>query len=114
MAEIPLLSGGNWSMPMRAACPTRVVEVFRREVLRLMSEIPEMSDIIITVLSARRRRHLESRESSLVLIGEDVDRDVRQVRIRNPINHLEIVLLKMVSCSAQLKSPHALRRDDNI
>jgi thioredoxin reductase (NADPH) len=31
------------------------------------------------VLSARRRRHLESRESSLVLIGEDVDRDVRQV-----------------------------------
>jgi thioredoxin reductase (NADPH) len=66
-------------MLMRAARPTRVIEVPRREVLRLMSEIPEMSDIIITVLSARRRRHLESRESSLVLIGEDVDRDVRQV-----------------------------------
>jgi hypothetical protein len=60
MAEIPLLSGGNWSMLMRAARPTRVIEVPRREVLRLMSEIPEMSDIIITVLSARRRRHLES------------------------------------------------------
>jgi thioredoxin reductase (NADPH) len=95
MAEIPLLSGGNWSMLMRAACPTRVIEVPRREVLRLMSEIPEMSDIIITVLSARRRRHLESRESSLVLIGEDVDRDVRQVAEfanRNKIPHTSLAL----------------------
>jgi thioredoxin reductase (NADPH) len=95
MAEIPLLSGGNWSMLMRAARPTRVIEVPRREVLRLMSEIPEMSDIIITVLSARRRRHLESRESSLVLIGEDVDRDVRQVAefaSRNKIPHTSLPL----------------------
>jgi thioredoxin reductase (NADPH) len=95
MAEIPLLSGGNWSMLMRAACPTRVIEVPRREVLRLMSEIPEMSDIIITVLSARRRRHLESGESSLVLIGEDVDRDVRQVAefaSRNKIPHTSLPL----------------------
>jgi thioredoxin reductase (NADPH) len=54
-----------------------------------------MSDIIITVLSARRRRHLESGESSLVLIGEDVDRDVRQVAefaSRNKIPHTSLLL----------------------
>jgi thioredoxin reductase (NADPH) len=95
MAEIPLLSGGNWSMPMRAVSPTRVIEVPRLRMLRLMSDIPEMSDIIITVLSARRRRHLESQESSLVLIGEDVDRDVRHVAefaSRNKIPYTSLAL----------------------
>jgi thioredoxin reductase (NADPH) len=79
MAEIPLLSGGNWQLPMRSVVPTRVIEVPRLEMLRLMSETPEMSDIVITALAARRRRHVESRESSLVLILEDADRTVRQV-----------------------------------
>jgi thioredoxin reductase (NADPH) len=44
--------------------------------------MPDMSDIVITVLAARRRRHLESRESSLALIGEDVDRAVRACTVR--------------------------------
>lgn len=79
MSEIALLSGGNWSMPMRAVSDTRVIEVPREAMLRLMSQIPEMSDIVITVLSARRRRQLEARDSSLVLIGEDADRDIRRV-----------------------------------
>ncbi len=79
MAEISLLSGGNWSMTMRAASDTRVVEVPRREMLRLMSAVPEMSDIIITVLAARRRRQLDTGAGMLVLIGEDVDRAVRRV-----------------------------------
>src|ERR1700748_1224325 len=95
MAEIPLLSGGNWQFAMRAAVPTRVIEVPRADTLRLMSDIPEMSDIIITVLAARRRRHVESRESSLVLIGEAVDRQVRQVAefaSRNKIPHLSLEL----------------------
>src|ERR1700753_1355879 len=90
MAEIPLLSGGNWWMAMRAASRTRVIEVPRLAMLQLMSEIPEMSDIIITVLAARRRRHVELRESALVLIGEDVDHDVRRVAEfanRNKIPH---------------------------
>ncbi len=79
IAEIQLLSGGNWSNLLRTTRPTRVTEVSRADVLRLMSEIPEMSDLIITVLAARRRKHIETRESSLVLIGEEVDRDVRRV-----------------------------------
>ena len=79
MAEISFLNGGTWSMPMRAVSDTRVLEVPRPAMLRLMSEIPEMSDIIITVMAARRRRQLEAGNSALVLIGEEVDRDVRRI-----------------------------------
>ncbi|MDB5687342.1 MAG: thioredoxin-disulfide reductase [Rhizorhabdus sp.] len=79
MGEIAFLNGGSWSMPMRAAIDTRVIEVPRRDMLRLMSEIPEMSDIVITVLAARRRRQLDARDSTLVLIGEEADRAVRGV-----------------------------------
>jgi thioredoxin reductase (NADPH) len=79
MAEIAFLSGGSWSMAMRAARDTRVVEVPRARMLELMAHVPEMSDIIITVLAARRRRQLESHDSSLVLLGEEQDRGVRRV-----------------------------------
>jgi thioredoxin reductase (NADPH) len=79
MAEISFLYGGNWSLPLRAVQDTQVIEVPRPAMLRLMSEIPEMSDIIITVLAARRRRQLEARDSALVLIGEEVSRDVRRI-----------------------------------
>ncbi len=79
MADISFLSGGTWSMAMRAARDTRVIEVPRERMLALMARTPEMSDVIITVLAARRRRQLESGNSSLVLVGEEADRDVRRV-----------------------------------
>jgi thioredoxin reductase (NADPH) len=79
MGEIAFLNGGAFSLPMRAAVDTRVIEVPREAMLTLMSQIPEMSDIVITVFSARRRRQLDMRDSSLRLIGEEVDREVRRV-----------------------------------
>jgi thioredoxin reductase (NADPH) len=79
MGEISFLNGGVWSMPMRASADTIVTEVPRPAMLRLMSEIPEMSDIIITVLAARRRRQLDSHDGTLVLIGEDNDGSVRRI-----------------------------------
>jgi thioredoxin reductase (NADPH) len=79
MGEISFLNGGVWSMPMRAVRDTRVIEVPRQSMLTLMSQIPEMSDIIITVFSARRRRQLDERDSSLLLIGEEEDRNVRRI-----------------------------------
>jgi thioredoxin reductase (NADPH) len=79
MGEIGFLSGGAWSMPMRAVRETRVIEVPREAMMTLMSRIPEMSDIIITVFSARRRRQLDDRDGSLRLIGEDEDRNVRRI-----------------------------------
>ena len=79
MGEIAFLNGGAWSLSMRTARDTRVIQVPREAMLTLMSQIPEMSDIVITVFSARRRRLLDDRDSSLRLIGEDEDRDVRRI-----------------------------------
>jgi thioredoxin reductase (NADPH) len=79
MGEIAFLNGGAWSMAMRAARDTRAIEVPRETMLTLMSRIPEMSDIIITVFSARRRRQLDDRDSTLRLIGEEENRDVRRI-----------------------------------
>src|ERR1700691_1818881 len=79
MGEISLLNGGSGSLTMRAVRETRVIEVQRGPMLALMSRIPEMSDIIITVFSARRRGQLDERDGSLQLIGEDVDRNVLRI-----------------------------------
>ena len=79
MGEIAILNGGVWSMAMRAAKDTRVIEVPRDAMLSLMAQIPEMSDIVITVFAARRRRQLEDHDSALKLIGEEVSRDVRRI-----------------------------------
>ena len=79
MSEIAFLGGGAWSMGFRAVRDTRVIEVPRAAMLTLMARIPEMSDIIITVVAARRRRQIEAGDSALVLIGEDASRAVRRV-----------------------------------
>src|SRR5580704_12593668 len=79
MGEISLLYGGTASLPLRTVVDTRVIEVPREAFLTLMSQIPEMSDIIITVFAARRRRQLEDRRSGLYLIGEEADRNVRRI-----------------------------------
>jgi thioredoxin reductase (NADPH) len=95
MGEIALLSGGAWSMAMRAVCETRVIEVPREAMLTLMAQIPEMSDIVITVLAARRRRQLDERDSTLTLIGEDEDRNVRRIAefvSRNRIPYTSLAL----------------------
>jgi len=56
-----------------------VIVVPRAEMLELMSRVPEMSDIIITVFAARRRRTIEDGTAPLVLIGVDEKRELRQV-----------------------------------
>jgi thioredoxin reductase (NADPH) len=101
MSEISLLNGGAWSMAMRAVQDTRVIEVPREAMLTLMSQIPEMSDIIITVLSARRRRQLEERISSLRLIGEDNDRNVRRIAEFASRNHIPYISLPLGSPEAE-------------
>jgi thioredoxin reductase (NADPH) len=101
MGEISFLNGGAWSMPMRAARDTRVIEVPREAMLTLMSQIPEMSDIIITVFSARRRRQLDDRDSSLRLIGEDEDRNVRRIAEFASRNRIPYASLPLGSPEAQ-------------
>ena len=60
-----------------------------------MRAIPEMSDIIVTVLAGRRRRLLESNESSLTVIGAEESRDLRRIvafagRNRIPVRMLPL------------------------
>jgi len=100
MGEIAFLNGGAWTMAMRAARDTRVIEVPRETMLTLMSQIPEMSDIIITVFSARRRRQLEARDGNLRLIGEEADRSVRRIAEFASRNHIPF-------SSYSLESPEA-------
>ena len=100
MGEIAFLSGGACSLPMRAVRETRVIEVPREAMLTLMSRIPEMSDIVITVFSARRRRLLDDRDGSLRVIGEDEDRNVRRIAEFASRNRIPYT-------SLQLRSPEA-------
>jgi thioredoxin reductase (NADPH) len=101
MGDISFMSGGAWSMPMRAVRDTRVIEVPREATLTLMSRIPEMSDIIITVFSARRRRALDDRASTLRLIGEDEDRDVRRIAEFASRNRIPYTSLPLGSAEAE-------------
>src|SRR5216684_1182256 len=101
MGEISFLNGGAWSMPMRAVRDTRVIEVPREATLALMSRIPEMSDIIITVFSARRRRALDDSASTLRLIGEDEDRNVRRIAEFASRNRIPYTSLPIGSAEAE-------------
>ncbi len=79
MGEITFLTGGAYSLPMRAKQDTKAIKVPRAEMLDAMSRIPEMSDIIITVFAARRRRQVDDGDTSLKLIGADQDRNIRRI-----------------------------------
>ncbi|WP_324808659.1 FAD-dependent oxidoreductase [Sphingomonas sp. LY29] len=77
--ELAFLSGGAFTLPFRAAVDTDVIEVPREEMMRLMLDIPEMSDIILTVFAARRRRQYESGDTSLMLFGAERDPRIQEV-----------------------------------
>ncbi|MEM7723728.1 MAG: FAD-dependent oxidoreductase [Pseudomonadota bacterium] len=93
--DISFLAGGKLMMGARAVQDSKLLCVPREAMLDLMSRIPEMSDIIITVFAARRRRQLESGEASLTLIGAEMDRNIRDIasfagRNRIPVRSLTV------------------------
>jgi thioredoxin reductase (NADPH) len=123
MGEISFLSGGNWSTAFRAARYTLVIEVPRTAMLDLMARVPEMSDIIITVLAARHRKHIESGNSALVLIGEEEDRAIGRVAefagrnrlpfVSHPIGSPEARAVA-ASCAVDANGPAVLFGRDTI
>jgi thioredoxin reductase (NADPH) len=100
LGDINFLNGGAWSLPMRAVSETRVIEVPRDTMLTLMAQIPEMSDIVITVFAARWRRQLEQRDGSLRLIGEDEDRNIRRIAEFASRNRIPYTSLPLASAAA--------------
>jgi thioredoxin reductase (NADPH) len=79
MGELSFLNGGPMTLTMRASAPTCTLEAPRAAMLRLMSDVPEIGDHVLTVFSARRRRIFEAGDSSLVVRGAERDPAVARV-----------------------------------
>lgn len=79
MGEIGFLSGATNYLRMRASIDTRVIEAPREGVLDLMSRVPELSDHLITVFAARRRKQFELGNAAVKVIGADRDPAVQAV-----------------------------------
>lgn len=77
--EIGFLNRGAHYLKMRAAVDTLVIEAPREAMLDLMSRVPELSDHIITVFSARRRKQFELSNGSVRIVGADRDPEVQAV-----------------------------------
>ncbi|MEM8851721.1 MAG: FAD-dependent oxidoreductase [Pseudomonadota bacterium] len=93
--EISFLTGAGAMLGIRCVRDTRFLVIDRGPMLELMGRVPEMSDIIVTVMAARRRKLLESNEASLTLIGMDRDRHIRAIgafagRNRIPFRTLDL------------------------
>ena len=88
MGELAFLNGGPMTLTMRACAPTRTLEAPRAAMLRLMSDVPEIGDHVLTVFSARRRRIFEAGDSSLVLRG--AERDLAVARVASFLNRNRI------------------------
>ena len=79
LGEIGFLNGATNIMRMRASVDTRVIEAPRQAMLELMSRVPELSDHLITVFAARRRRQFEANNDTIKVIGADRDPNVQAV-----------------------------------
>ncbi|WP_187430008.1 Ferredoxin--NADP reductase [Roseobacter fucihabitans] len=104
--DLQFLSGGVSMAGARAVQDSQVLCVPRDDVLRLMSDLPEMSDIIVTVMAARRRRAVEQSDSALTLIGSEISRDIRHVasfaaRNRIPYREIEVTSQEALALAAQ-------------
>ncbi|MCZ8158780.1 MAG: FAD-dependent oxidoreductase [Rhizobiaceae bacterium] len=77
--EMSFLSGGVAQLTNRAMTPLKAIKVGRPQMLQAMAAIPEMSDIVITVFAARRRRLIESGQAGLTLIGAEADRSISRL-----------------------------------
>ncbi len=102
VGEMAFLYGGTYTVPMRANAYTRVLEVPRKDMLDLMARIPELSDHIIDVYNARRRRQLEESDSSLIIIGADEDKNLRKIAAFASRSHIPFRSLELGSPEAKI------------
>ncbi len=99
--DISLLSGGAVQFGLRAVQDTRLLCLSREQMLDLMARIPEMSDIVITVLAARRRGQLDRGASSLTLIGAEIDRTIREIAGFAGRNKIPVRMLTLDEAEAE-------------
>jgi thioredoxin reductase (NADPH) len=107
MGEISFLQGGRNALAMRAMVASRVTVVPRLAMLDLMSHVPEMSDIIITVFAARRRRQIEEADSDLRLVGHADDKGLNRIAAFASRNRIAFLRLEDSAAEAViLRSKH--------
>ncbi|UWR23360.1 FAD-dependent oxidoreductase [Sulfitobacter sp. S190] len=93
--DLQFLSGGVSFAGARTVVESEILCVPRADMLRLMSDMPEMSDILVAVFAARRRNAFEKSHGALTLLGTEVDRDIRHVAsfaARNRLPFAEVAL----------------------
>ncbi len=95
--EVSFLSGGTLVLGAQCAKDSRILSVPRDRMLELMSAVPEMSDIIVTVFAARRRALLESNKSGLTIIGAEQSRALRWIAAFATRNRLPVRMLELGS-----------------
>lgn len=91
VGEIAFLNGGAMLNTIRVCAPSRVIVTPRQAVLDLMAATPEMSDIIVSVLAARRRAALEAGISAINVVGPPEDRRVREIAAFAGRNRLPVL-----------------------
>ena len=83
-------------------------------VLALMSRVPELSDHIITVFAARRRKQFELRNSAVKVIGADCDAKVQAVeRFLSRVNSRQVATLDQLVKGTRYEAAVRLRLDVN-
>lgn len=95
LGDIGFLSGAAVTSATRATRPTRTLEVPRLEMLELMAAVPELSDHVLTVFAARRRRLFEARASAIKVIGADRDPQVQACETFLARNRIPFVSLDL-------------------
>jgi thioredoxin reductase (NADPH) len=93
MGEIAFLNGAALLNSVRAVTDGRIISTPREKVLSLMAAEPEMSDIIVSVLAARRRGALDAGFGAVTVVGPEDDRQVRAVAAFAGRNRLPIKLI---------------------
>jgi len=77
--DTALLNGAPATVASRTIGETRAIRVHRSALMSLMARIPEMSDIIITVLAARRRQQVDTSDGAITVVGADRDGTMRGI-----------------------------------
>ena len=98
--EIGTLSGAVSMIQMRACKDSTVIVVTNTELIKLMSRIPEMSDIILTVFAARRRGNIEHGQTELKLIGANVEKDIQKIAVFAQRNRIAAQLIDLEGAEA--------------
>ncbi len=92
LGEISFLSGSGSLATMRAVTDSRLLVVPRETMLGLMAANPELSDIVVSVMAARRRAMLERTVAAVTVVGQAEDRQVRHILAFAARNRLPIIL----------------------